>query len=223
MQDTHRIPMFPLGIVILPGMTVPLHIFEERYKQMIADCLDTNQSFGIVLFDGQSIHSAGCTAHVIEVTETYEDGRMDIMVRGDQRFLVREMLEEKLYMEAFVIFFDDMAEEPAKDVDITIDAAKRLLEELATLDPDALTLSLPDPEDIGSFSFAIAALDGFTPEERQTFLEMTSASERLQRSVDALASLVQRLRLTKEIHRVIGGNGHPPKSLITKLFDVEVH
>jgi Lon protease-like protein len=223
MQDTHRLPLFPLGIVILPGMTVPLHIFEERYKQMIADCLDSNHPFGIVLFDGQSIHSAGCTAYVTEVTQTYDDGRMDILVRGDQRFLVRDMLEEKLYMEAFVTFFDDQEEAPGGDHEVTIRSAHLLLEELLSLDPDAIATPIPDPGDLGDFSFAIAALDGFTPAERQTFLEMTSASERLQRSVDALASLVQRLRLTKEIHRVIGGNGHPPKSLISKLFDVETH
>jgi Lon protease-like protein len=60
-----RIPLFPLGLVLLPGMVLPLHIFEERYKQMISECLATNRSFGIVWFDGQAIRTMGCTARIV--------------------------------------------------------------------------------------------------------------------------------------------------------------
>ena len=74
-----KIPLFPLGLVLLPKMNLPLHIFEERYKLMISECLADSRPFGILYFDGDSIHSSGCTARITEVVERYDDGRMDIL------------------------------------------------------------------------------------------------------------------------------------------------
>jgi Lon protease-like protein len=107
-----RIPLFPLGLVMLPGMLLPLHIFEERYKQMISDCLAENTPFGIVWFDGQTIHPVGCTARVVQVLHRYEDGRMDILTRGEKRFYTEGMAEEKPYMEADVLFIEDADSAP---------------------------------------------------------------------------------------------------------------
>ena len=107
-----RIPLFPLGLVMLPGMLLPLHIFEERYKQMISDCLAENTPFGIVWFDGQTIHPVGCTARVVQVLHRYEDGRMDILTRGEKRFYTEGMAEEKPYMEADVLYIEDAESAP---------------------------------------------------------------------------------------------------------------
>jgi Lon protease-like protein len=104
-----RIPLFPLGLVLLPGMALPLHIFEERYKLMISECLAAETPFGIVFFDGHSIRSVGCMARVYRVLHRYEDGRMDILTRGERRFFIHEIIEEKPYMEAQAVFFDDEA------------------------------------------------------------------------------------------------------------------
>ena len=90
-----RIPLFPLGLVLLPKMALPLHIFEDRYKQMIAECLAEDRPFGILHFDGKTVASVGCTARVVQVLKKYEDGRMDIMTRGEDRFVVREWIEKK--------------------------------------------------------------------------------------------------------------------------------
>ena len=87
MTQTHKIPLFPLGLVMLPDMLLPLHIFEDRYKQMILECTGEDKPFGIVLFDGQSIRSVGCMARITKVIKRYDDGRMDIMTRGSQRFV----------------------------------------------------------------------------------------------------------------------------------------
>jgi Lon protease-like protein len=212
-----KIPLFPLGLVLLPGMPLQLHIFEERYKLMMSECLSGETPFGIVQFDGKEIHSVGCMARITEVLHRYEDGRMDIMTRGGQRFFVKELFEEKPYTEARVVFFDDEDVVEATDAADAMAAVRAMLKELEESgflsDPiDAAALS--DPK---ALSFAIAALEGFTHEERQRFVEMTSSMERLKKSVEALARIVERAQLTQQIEKIIGGNGHPPKSILGNL------
>jgi len=210
----NRIPLFPLGLVLLPGMPLPLHIFEERYKQMIAECLDESVPFGIVWFDGQSIRSVGCTARVINVLHRYEDGRMDILARGERRFFTETLVEEKPYIEADVHFIEDVEQ---TDDSESFEAARALLAELS----DAGHLSEPIAalavESAQQLSFAIPALEGFTHAERQRFLEMTSRSERLQKGMQALAGILERSQVTKLVQKIIGGNGHPPKEALQKL------
>lgn len=210
-----RIPLFPLGLVLLPGMALPLHIFEERYKQMIAECLADDRPFGIVWFDGQSIRSVGCTARLIEVLHRYDDGRMDILTRGERRFFTEALIEEKPYMEADVRFIED--EEIPADPE-AVEGARRLLMRLL----DARYLVEEFDESVYSnaqrLSFAIPALEGFNPAERQRFLEMTSAAERLRKGIEALERILDRVQLTQQIERIIGGNGHPPGSVLQKLF-----
>jgi Lon protease-like protein len=216
-----KIPLFPLGLVLLPNMRLSLHIFEERYKQMINDCLAEDKAFGIVLFDGQSIRSVGCMARITKVLQRYDDGRMDIITRGGERFVIRELIEDRTYMEARVVFFDDTpagtAADPRQDV---VKTALNLLKEVADGD---VGFDLPDPDgriDPKTLSFAIAALEGFEPIERQEFLEMTSAFQRLAKCVQALSRIARRKRLTKEIRHIIGGNGTPPKRYIKELEDL---
>lgn len=221
MSETIRIPLFPLGLVLLPGMTLPLHIFEERYKQMIGECLAEGTPFGIVLFDGGAIRRVGCLARVIEVLERYDDGRLDILTRGGERFVIRELLEEKAYMEARVVLFDDEAEaaEAAGRLPDLMAAAWEQLKELVDLD---LGFDPRDPGDAAQarqLAFSVGALEGFAPAERQTLLEMTSASERLGKCLQALSAIAARHRLTREIKRVIGGNGHPPKTILQALAE----
>ena len=123
-----RIPLFPLGLVLLPGMPLPLHIFEERYKRMIADCLSEGTVFGIVWFDGRTLRSVGCTARIIRVLHRYEDGRLDILVLGERRFAMEGTIEEKPYLEADVAFIEDAAEE-APDAE-ALEQARGLLRQL---------------------------------------------------------------------------------------------
>jgi Lon protease-like protein len=122
-RKTHQIPLFPLGLVLLPDMMLPLHIFEERYKEMVSACLANDRPFGIVLFDGGAIRSVGCMARITEVLKRYDDGRMDIMTRGGERFVIRELIEEQAYMEARVFFFDDGEDPPGDDLADVVDAA----------------------------------------------------------------------------------------------------
>ncbi|MGD8524478.1 MAG: LON peptidase substrate-binding domain-containing protein [Desulfobacterales bacterium] len=217
MTETQKIPLFPLGVVVLPDMSFPLHIFEERYKLMISECIAQDMPFGIVLFDGQYLHTAGCMVRVMEVTRRYEDGRMDIMTRGQQRFVIQKVITEKPYMEAYVDFFEDDDTTRLDDLQPLVEKARDLLKELSNLDQLVEDISLLAQSSPLKLSFAIAALEGFTAAERQRFLEMTSTAERIKKGVEALSRLVQRSRLTNEIRDIIGGNGNPPKQLIELL------
>lgn len=219
MTETIKIPLFPLGVVLLPDMLLPLHIFEGRYKQMISECLADDKPFGIVFFDGHNMRAVGCMARVIDVMKRYDDGRMDIMTRGGERFVIHELMEDKTYMEARVTFFDDAEDTSDDDLKGVVETAWKLLKEMAHIDAGFDPSNLGDHVQPKRLSFALSALEGFTPAERQRFLEMTSASERLKRSVQALDRIVQRNQLTQEIHRMIGGNGHPPKNILRQLED----
>ena len=215
-----RIALFPLGLVLLPGMSLPLHIFEERYKLMIGECLAGDRPFGIVFFDGQAVRSAGCTARVSEVMKRYSDGRLDIMTRGEQRFFIHELMEEKPYMEARVEFFEDDQETPAADESSELlSTAETLLQQMRNdgfLPLEAAPSLSSDP---GGMSFTIASLEGFTHDERQKILEMTSGIQRLRKCIAALTRIHDRFRLTQTIEKIIGGNGQPAESILKRLSD----
>lgn len=104
-----RIPLFPLEIVLLPGMAVPLHIFEPRYKKMIRQCLAGRQEFGIVLAQNSSAVAIGCTAEITQKTKDYPDGRMDILAEGRAIFRIIDLLDEKEYYEAVVDYLPEDA------------------------------------------------------------------------------------------------------------------
>ena len=101
------IPVFPLRVVVFPRTLLPLHIFEERYKEMVGNAIRDNSEFGIVLAQEDGIVNAGCTVIVEKLTQMYSDGRMDILTRGRRRFEIQSLNEEKSYLQAEVNFFDD--------------------------------------------------------------------------------------------------------------------
>jgi Lon protease-like protein len=107
------IPLFPLHVVVFPGTPLPLHIFEERYKEMVGIAIRDNSEFGIVLAREDGIVNAGCTVVVEKLTEMFPDGRMNVVTRGKRRFEVLSLNEEKSYLQAEVEFFDDDDFRPA--------------------------------------------------------------------------------------------------------------
>jgi ATP-dependent Lon protease len=211
------VPIFPLGIVMLPEQLVPLHIFEERYKLMIGECLADDKVFGIVYFDGRKMCSAGCSARVEEVLKKYPNGSLDIATRGDRRFIVGQLDESKSYLQAMVDYFDDDPEEPNADMQRDTRRSIMLLNQVAGLEPHKKSLDLTDGADFKSISFLVAGNAGFNAPEKQKFLEMTSTRKRLQKSVAALSRIIDRSRLTEEIRSLIGGNGNLPESLKQRL------
>jgi Lon protease-like protein len=109
------IPLFPLQLVVFPRTRLPLHIFEERYKEMAGNAIRDSSGFGIVLARDRGIVNAGCTVTIEKVLEMYSDGRMDILTRGERRFEIQALNEEQAYLQAEVSFFDDEDFEPAPE------------------------------------------------------------------------------------------------------------
>jgi Lon protease-like protein len=138
---------------------------------------------------------------------------MDILTRGERRFRSLEIFEDKAYLEGRVVFFDDAPEPGSEDVSRLAEKGRAVFEELSGLiaaDTGIDGIDLSDPKRL---SFVIAGFEGFDAGEKQAFLEMTSTRRRLEKGVAALEKVTRRLRLTHEIERIIGGNGHPPEEL----------
>jgi Lon protease-like protein len=214
MTEERIIPLFPLGIVALPGAPVPLHIFEERYKEMIGRCLDESIEFGIVWYSGEEgLRNQGGTVRILQVIRRYDDGRMDILTRGERRFRILEIFEDKPYLEGRVAFFDDAPEAGSQEFLQLAEKGRAVFEELGELLTAQSGVDGIDLSDPKRLSFVIAGFEGFGAGEKQAFLEMTSTRRRLAKGVAALEKVTRRLRLTREIERIIGGNGHPPEQL----------
>ncbi len=222
MTEERTIPLFPLGIVALPGAPIPLHIFEERYKEMIARCLAEGLDFGIVWYSGEEgLRTQGGTVRILQVIHRYDDGRMDILTRGEQRFRILEIFEDRPYLEGRVAFFDDAPEPSSQEVLQLAEKGRAVfgeLGELLTAQAGVDGIDLSDPKRL---SFVIAGFEGFGAGEKQAFLEMTSTRRRLEKGVAALEKVTRRLRLTREIEGIIGGNGHPPEALRQQVGTAE--
>src|SRR5512140_23932 len=113
-------PIVPRDLVLYRGSYVPLHIFEPRYKEMIAECLEQKKPFGIARAKDSAVAEVGCTAVILNVTKRYDDGRLDIATEGTQRFSIVQLNHDREFLQAEITYFDD--DEPAqapKDVQAT--------------------------------------------------------------------------------------------------------
>jgi Lon protease-like protein len=198
--------MFPLGLVLLPRMPLPLHIFEERYRALVGYCIDTEQPFGVLLHTGSTIQSVGCLAEIDSVINRYDDGRLDILTVGTDRFRITEMHEEKAYLEADIEVFHD------EEIPPTEDAATRKLADDAVRDLSEFAREAGyqvDEELIASLtfeelSFLLATTDIFSTEERQQFIELRSTADRMKRAARALDAGRARRSMTRRIKEMLG-------------------
>ena len=198
------LPLFPLSVVLLPAMPLPLHVFEDRYKEMMADIIASRSEFGVVLAKDEGIVNIGCTASVINVLRKYPDGRLDLLAAGQRRFRIESLDQEKSYLRAHVEFFDD---EDVSDVptDLRIKAGA-VYRKLADIErPDAGEDSDPEKSSRLSFHMArfIADLD-----KRQTVLALRSEVERLQYLVKVVPQYIAQQEHIALAKRVAPQNGH---------------
>jgi len=210
-----EIPLFPLGVVLLPGTLLPLHIFEERYKEMIGECFAENKEFGIVYFSGDKINRIGCSAEILKLLKRYDNGEMDIITVGTNRFFIKELDETQACFQAKIVLFDDDPEEETDELKQLVISGINLLEELRSvtgIESDEAVFK--EESDIRKVSFLISGNDGFRPTEKQNFLEMTSTKKRLKNAVGALKKVIQRARLSLEIQEIINGNGDAKKIMV---------
>ena len=213
MNPYEKIPLFPLGVVLLPEKILPLHIFEERYKSMIGECLAEEKEFGIVYYDGSEIKSKGCMASIAQVTKRYADGRLDIICQGQRRFHIEKIHEDKEYLQADVTYFDDQdVSHPVIPEDIMA-KARELIDKIVKLTQRSASTLTPTINDPHMLSFLIAGIETFSSEEKQEFLEMDSTAERLEKGVEALEKTIERIKINSEVRKIIDGNGHLPELL----------
>jgi len=192
------LPIFPLELVLLPGVPLPLHIFEPRYKEMIAECLEQKKPFGVVRASSDGVADIGCTAEIMSVTKKYDDGRMDILTRGVDRFEVLEVNEERSFLRAEIAMVQDEDEDEDGDeggahkpIAEMVTQAVRLHAEIAKL--AGAEPSGPD-EHAGNLSFLLAGSLPLDLDFKQSLLATLSEAKRLEAVVGYLEAILPGLR-----------------------------
>jgi Lon protease-like protein len=205
-MPSRTIPLFPLHVVVFPGMPLPLHIFEERYKEMTGNAIRDNSEFGIVLANANGIVNAGCTVRVEKVLQMYADGRMDILTRGRRRFEIVTLNEEQAWLAAEVSYFDDDdLAAPPDELRLTA------LEHYKTLRAFASAAGQGEPDLAGpqlSFQLAQCLPD---LEFQNTLLQLRSEAGRLKELNQYLAAYIPRQRAIERMRELAPTNGSGAK------------
>jgi Lon protease-like protein len=187
--------LFPLGIVLLPTEQLPLHIFEERYKELIGECLDDDVEFGLVYADDDGLRDVGTRARVVEVLTRFEDGRLNILVEGGERFRLTELTDGRSFNTGLISPIDD-TDDPAETP--AVDEAMRLFGALREVTGSAV--DPPDPA-LPHLSFALAAKVELPANAKLALLAETSERLRMEQVQELLASALltaQRVRRAAE-------------------------
>ena len=215
------LPLFPLPVVLFPGVPLPLHIFEQRYRQMLLDIRLANNLFGLAYFDPTTTENevppaghVGCVAEVTE-TQTLADGRSNILTLGVIRYRIESYVERGApYLVAQVSYFEDDEEDesllagPAKDV---ADTFTRIAQAVRTINDERAALPDISNTEPQRLSFLVAAAMEIDAEVKQELLELRSTSERLERLRGMLAVAVKGYEERARIHELAKGNGHGGK------------
>jgi Lon protease-like protein len=197
-DEPFSVPLFPLNTVLFPGMALPLHVFEPRYRQMIGACLEDNAPFGVVLVRPESLYglevpyTVGTLARIMDY-ERLPDGRYNLLTRGMHRFRIVQESRDRAYMRGLVCPLRDVDESP----DVLAALAREAREAFIAYLGVVLTLvgsearEIAIPQDPADLSHTIAMCLTSEDCEKQKLLEMTSASERLQAEIALLRAETQ--------------------------------
>jgi len=203
-DDAVELPIFELPLVLLPGEVVPLHIFEERYKRMIAHCLEREEPFGVVFRDHDTgARRVGCEARVAEVTERFDDGRLDIVIAGERPFRVLDRHETSDFPAGEVEPLPGSAADSPLGSDAPTrarDAFAELVERVGGERPERVDLDELD-------SYALAARVELPPDTKQHLLELRSEPRRMDVLAAALEALLAALERSREIAERARMNG----------------
>src|SRR6185369_4282392 len=217
-HDLHELPLFPLPVVLFPGVPLPLHIFEQRYRQMLLDIRLAKNFFGLVYFDSTTSENdnpppghVGCVAEITE-QQTLADGRSNILTIGVIRFRIDAYVERgDPYLVAQVSFFEDDEEDeellatPAKEV---AEIFTRIAQAVRTINDERATLPDISTTEPQRLSFLVAAAMELDAEVKQELLELRSTSERLERLRSMLSTAVTGYKERARIHELAKSNGH---------------
>jgi Lon protease-like protein len=191
-ETVDRFPLFPLGIVLLPSEVVPLHIFEERYRQMIGECLESDGEFGIVWLADDGLREVGCTARVTQVLKELEDGRMNILVAGGRPFRLLRRIDDMAYPAGEVEMLDDHgpdADGEAAELELASEAHERYADLV-----EQVTDERPAPDDLEDLdAYGMAATIEFDAAPKQELLELRSERDRLAQVRDLFVATMKRI------------------------------
>ncbi|MBA2514734.1 MAG: LON peptidase substrate-binding domain-containing protein [Solirubrobacterales bacterium] len=201
MVPEHDFPLFPLGMVALPGELVPLHIFEERYKAMITRCVEDGSEFGIVWVADDGLREVGCACEIAEVLETLDDGRVNLIARGTRVFRVQARQDDLPYPAGVVEFLDDEEETPDEGA---LDEAREVYAELV----EQATDKTPDRDELGSMSaYEMAATVEFGLDAKQGLLDLRSETARLKLVTRLFRAAIKRLDFVERAQARARSNG----------------
>lgn len=190
------LPLFPLSLVLLPQNIVPLHIFEDRYKEMVGEAMANHTEFGIVLAAHDGILNVGCTASVERLLRRYDDGRMDILALGRRRFQVQDLDQERSFLRARVEFFDDAEEFASEELQSKARDVHDRFEASGDLPTQGGLLSFMLSQSVRDLDF------------RQQLLMSRSESERLRMLIGFLPKQRERERYIVQMKELAPRNGH---------------
>lgn len=222
-RSVRELPLFPLPLVLYPGVPLPLHIFEPRYRQMLADVRAGNRLFGVSFFDPNEsdaqappVGHTGCATEVVEAQEQ-PDGRANILTLGLIRYTIEEYIERgDPYLVCRPTFFEDEAEDGEllrREARAVADLFLRIARAMRTINDDRSTLpDLPD-SDPERLSFLVAAALEIDIDAKVALLELRSTSERLTRIRNLLAQAAANYDERARVHKVAKTNGHSGKKL----------
>ena len=194
--------LFPLPIVLVPTERIPLHIFEPRYRELISECLETDGEFGLVLATGDgAVHEIGTRARVAALVETLDDGAMNVVVEGGDRFRLLELTDGRSFQTGLVedVLDDD---EPVDEDDA--ERALKVFRELATVAESDVDIPDADSPDL---VWELAARVDFGVEPKQEILASTSPPERMRRLGELLQISLDAVRLEQALRERAGQNG----------------
>ena len=199
-ETVERFPLFPLGIVLLPGEVVPLHIFEERYKLMIGECAEAETDFGMVWLGDDGLRDIGCTARVAQVLERMEDGRMNILAQGCRPFRLLRKIEDLPYPAGDIEMLEDL-----DDGDEALAVTAR--EAYADL-VERVTDNRPGVDELdGLNAYGMAATIELAAAPKQALLEERSEDRRLKTVGDLFATALDRIENAEEAQERAKSNG----------------
>jgi Lon protease-like protein len=200
-QAIERFPLFPLGLVLLPGEKVPLHIFEERYKQMIGECLEEEREFGIIWLADDALKDVGCAARITRVLERFEDGRMNIVVEGTTPFRLDRRIGELAYPAGDIELLED---EPGTD-EAALERARKSYADLV----EEVTETRPEPDALAELdAYGMAATLEIAASAKQALLELRSEPARLEQLEALFDEALKRIRTATRVAEQASGNGH---------------
>ncbi len=202
-EKPEELGLFPLGIVLFPEESIPLHIFEERYKELVAHSRETGEPFGIILYEGGRLSQIGCAARIDEIVQTYDDGRLDIQVTGTHRFGVNTITDDGSYLRSDVSWLDDDA--GAADGD---DVQRLVAQHMKLLELAGRTVRPDFYETEGSLSYRLARNAGLELAQKQALLEAGSEQERVNQLVEHLQDFIPKVERFENVRKKVRSNGH---------------